>query len=226
MGVSDLGRATNLSKATAYRLLSVMERRGLVHKEEGRYQLGVGLVPLARAFLTRSSLTRSAVPVLEELALLSGETTCLYVRQGFDRVVVQRVESVHPMRYTIRIGQRLPLHVGASGRVLAAAMPEDELQQLLDRIGPIRLATGQTLTREEFLENLEMVRRQGIAVSIEEREVGVVSVAAPVIRAGRGAIAAISVAGPPSRMTKEKLEYLSVELRRAAQQIAESYGQV
>jgi IclR family acetate operon transcriptional repressor len=181
-------------------------------------------VPLARTFLTDSSLTRSALPVLEELAVLSGETTCLYVRQGFDRVVVQRVEGAHPMRYTIRVGQRLPLLVGAAGLVLAAAMPEEELRQLLDRVGTVRLATGEMRPRGALLARLEDIRLRGIAISREEREAGVVSVAAPVTRHARGTIAAISVAGPPARMDQERVDFLSVEVRQAAQRIAEGYG--
>ena len=226
MGVSDLGRATGMPKATAQRLLSVLERRGLIEKEDGRYRLGAGIVPLARAFLESNSLTRAARPVLEELAVVSGETASLFVREGFDRVVVQRVEGPHSLRYTIRVGQRLPLHVGASGQVLAAAMPEDELRQLLAQLGEIRLATGQTLTHGDLLAKLERVRQQGFAISIEERDVGVVSVAAPVARPGRGTIAAIAVTGPPSRMTREKIEYLTVEVRRAAQEVASAFGRV
>ena len=181
---------------------------------------------MARAFQRGNGLVATTTPVLEELAVLSGETVSLLIRQGFDRVVVQRVDSPHPLRYTIRIGQRLPLHVGAAGVVLASAMPEEELRQLLDRLGEIRLATGETLTRDDWLAKLERVRRQGFAVSVEEREVGVVSIAAPVVVPGKGTVAAIAVSGPPSRMSQEKIEYLIVEVRRAAQEIADSYGRV
>ncbi|MCL4531999.1 MAG: IclR family transcriptional regulator [Actinobacteria bacterium] len=224
MGVSDLGRAAGIPKATAQRLLAVLERRGLVQKEQARYQLGAGIVPLARAFLTGSSLTRSALPALEELALLSGETTCLYVRQGFDRVVVQRVESEHTLRYAIRTGQRLPLYVGAAGLVLAAAMPAEELRTLSQEAGAVRLSTGETRSPDQLLATLDQVRLRGFAVSVEEREAGVISVAAPVTVRGRGTIAAISVAGPPNRMSQERVEYLTAEVRRIARQIAESYS--
>ncbi len=226
VGVSELSRTVGIPKATAQRLLSVLERRGLVQKEQARYQLGAGIVPLARAFLTGNTLTRAALPVLEELALLSGETVSLYVRQGFDRVVVQRVNSPHPLRYSVRIGQRLPLHVGASGLVLAAAMPEDELHQLLSQIGEIRLATGEVLTKEAFIQKLDRIRQQGFAVSHGEREIGVISVAAPVAMPSRGTIAAIAATGPPSRMTPEKVEYLCTEVRRAAQEMASVHGNI
>lgn len=224
LGLTELARATGIHKATVQRIAGVLERRCFIQKEQGRYQLGAGIVPLARAFLTGNSLTRAALPLLEQLALVSGETASLFVRQGFDRVVVQRVDSPHPLRYNIRIGQRLPLHVGASGLVLAAAMPEGELQQLLNRLGEIRLATGDILTREMLHQKIERVRQQGFAVSQEEREIGVTSVAAPVVLSGRGTAAAIAVTGPPSRMTPEKVEYLVTEIRHVAQEMAAAYA--
>lgn len=222
--LGELGRATNLPKCTALRLLAALERRGLIEKEQGRYHLGVGIVPLARGYLSRSSLTSASLPVLEELALLSGETVALWVRHGFERVVVQRVDSPHPVLFATRIGQRLPLHVGASGLVLAAALEGEELQQLLDRVGEIVYATGERVGREQFLSMLEQVRRQGFAVSVSQRVTDVVSVAAPVVRRKRGTIAAISASGPPSRMTPEKTEYLTISIRRAAQEVSEAYG--
>ncbi len=226
MGVSELGRAVGIPKATALRLLGVLERRGLVQKEQARYQLGAGVVPLARAFLSGSSLNRAALPLLEELALVSGETVSLFIRQGFDRVVVQRVNSPHPLCYNVRLGQRLPLHVGASGLLLAAAMPEAELQALLDQLGEVRLANGQTMTREALLARIQQVRQQGYAISREEREIGVVSVAATVMLPGRSAMAAIAVTGPPSRMTSEKIEFLVTETRRVAMEMASAYSHI
>lgn len=226
LGLTELARATGIHKATVQRIANVLERRGFLQKEQARYQLGAGIVPLARAFLTGNSLTKAALPILEELALVSGETASLFVRQGFDRVVVQRVNSPHPLRYSIRVGQRLPLHLGASGLVLAAAMPEVELQQLLDQLGETRLATGETLTREMLRQKIEQVRQRGFAISQEEREVGVVSVAAPVTLSYRGTVAAIAVTGPPSRMAPEKVEYLVIEVRRVAQEMAAAYSSI
>lgn len=224
LGLTELARATGIHKATVQRIAGVLERRGFVQKEQGRYQLGAGIVPLARAFLTGNSLTRAALPLLEELALVSGETASLFVRQGFDRVVVQRVDSPHPLRYSVRIGQRLPLYVGASGLVLAAAMPEGELRELLCQLGEVRLATGETLTREMLRQKIQRIQQQGFAISQEEREIGVVSVSAPVVLSGRGTVAAIAVTGPPSRMTPEKVEFLVIETRRVAQEMTAAYS--
>lgn len=220
MGVTELARATAMPKATTQRLLTVLEGRGLVQKEQGRYQMGVGAVPMAHAFLLGNNLTRAALPVLQELAQATDETASLYVRHGFHRVVVQRAEGTNPLRYTMPIGQRLPLHLGAAGLVLAAAMQESELQRMLQKLGEMRTADGQPLSREELSTKLRLARQQGFVVARDERTMGVVSIAAPVARPGKPTSAAIAVTGLPSRMGESKTEQISIEVRRAAQAIA------
>jgi IclR family transcriptional regulator, acetate operon repressor len=223
VGVRELARLADMPRATVHRLLTVLETRGFVQSDRGRYAIGPGIVPLAGAFLAGDSLIRVALPMLERLTIVSGETSSLYIRQGFERVVVQRVDSPHVLRYTVRIGQRLPLHLGAAGHVLAAGLPEDELRQLLSQVDQVRLSNGQILTREELAERIARVRQQGFDISQEERELGVVAVAAPVVRPGRGTVAAIAVLGPPSRIPPDKAEQISLEVRRAAKEISESY---
>jgi len=218
----DLARATGIHKVTAQRLLAVLERRGLVEKEGGRYRVGLAAVPLAHAYFLENDLTKVAFHVLQELAAATEETASMYVRLGFGRVVVQRVEGKHPLRYVMPIGQRLPLYIG-SGKVLAAAMPEEELQEMLRSVGEIRRVTGEVWARDEYLAELRRIRQQGFCVSTNERTLGVTSVAAPILRPDGVAVAAVSVVGPPESVTLDKIPQLSVEVRRAAQAIAERY---
>lgn len=221
VGVRELARIAEMPRATVHRLLSVLESRGFVQSDRGRYALGSAVVPLAGKFLVGDSLTRAATPMLERLTVISGETSSLYIRQGLERVVVQRVDSPHILRYTVRIGQRLPLHLGAAGHVLAAGLPDDELALLLSQVDQVRLSSGRIMTKDELAERIQRVRLQGFDISQEERELGVVAIAAPVSRPGRGTIAAIAVLGPPSRIPPDKAEQLSLEVRRAANEIAE-----
>jgi DNA-binding IclR family transcriptional regulator len=222
--LSELSRATAMPKATVQRLLGVLERRGFVEKIQGRYQLGIGVVPLAHGYLAESGLTKASLPVLQELARESGETATLFVRYGFDRIVVQRVEGKDPLRYSMPIGKRLPLLLGAAGLVLAAAMPPEERTRLLDQSGEVRLGSGKILTRKALRDKLERVRAQGYAVSRDERVLGIFSLAAPVLRPDGSAVAAVAVTGPCARVPETKVAALSIEVRQAAQAIAEWYG--
>jgi len=221
-GVRALEEITQIPKATAQRLLDVLERRGYAQKDRGRYALAVGTVRLARGFLAGDCLAAVALPVLQQLTALSGETCGLYIRQGFDRILVQRVESPHPLRHHTPIGERLPLHIGASGHILCAGMPDDLLHHYLETLGPIRLASGQSLSKKELLARIRQARLRGYAIRFDERFAGVCSVAAPVMHKDKGIIAAINIAGPSSRLPTDKLEQLSLELMNAAGRISES----
>jgi IclR family acetate operon transcriptional repressor len=225
-GVRGLEERTGIPKATAQRLLDVLERRGYVQKARGRYALAVGTVRLARGFLAGDSLAAAALPVLQQLTALSGESCGLYTRQAFDRILVQRVESPHPLRHHTPIGERLPLHIGASGHVLCAGMSDDLLHRFLEEVGPIRLASGRLLGKKEFLARIQQVRLQGYAVGIDERFAGIGSVAAPVLRDRKDVIAAINIAGPSSRLPAEKLKQLALEVCRAASEISQKLEQI
>ena len=213
-----------MPKTTVLRLLSVLERHGLVQREDSRYQLGLGIVSLAQSYLAGSTLPAVSRSVLEWLSRETGETASLYVRQGYERVVVQRVESPHALRYTINIGQHLPLHLGASGHVLAAAMSTEELEDFLDQVGEVSTASGGVLSRSEVAANLETVRRIGFSVSKEERELGAAAVAAPVYLSPGIVLAAVAVIGPITRMTSKNTSWLSGLVQQGAARIAEAYG--
>ncbi len=222
MRLVDLARTTGIHKATAQRLLSVLERRGLVEKDSGRFRVGLAAVPLAHAYFLENDLTKAALPVLQELAVASEETVSTFVRLDFSRVVVQRIEGRHPLRYVLPIGQRLPLHLG-SGKVLAAALPEDQLLAMLDAVGQIGKVTGEVWPRDAFLAELQQIRLQGYSVSINERTPGVAAVAAPVVRSDGATLAAIAVVGPAESLTPDRIPQLSIEVRRAAHTIAQLY---
>jgi DNA-binding IclR family transcriptional regulator len=222
MSVTELGRASQLSKATVLRILLVLEKYRFVEKRHSRYRLGATVLPLAHEYVLGNELVRVALPVLQELARTSKETASLFVRVGFKRIAVQRVEGINPLRFALPIGQRLPLHVGA-GKVLAAAMPAGELQQWMDELEEMYLAKGETFPREALIKDLENIRRQGYAVAVGDRLEGTFAITAPVIDVVKATIAAVTVAGSIERLTPKRIELLSIEVRDAAKAIGERY---
>ena len=223
IGLTEVSRAASLHMTTAQRLLNVLERRKFVERVRGRYQLGPALVPLSRAFLSTNSLTRSALPVQEELVAITGETASLYVRQGFERIMLQRVESPNQLRYVVRVGERFPLATGSSGQVLAAGMPAAELEAFLAQAPEVRFASGRVLSKDEMRARIERVKQRGFAVGRNERTAGVASIAAPVLGPDGETIAAVVVTGPVSRLSEDRVAELSIEVRRAAGEISRRY---
>ena len=179
-------------------MLSVLEKYGFAEKRQGRYRLGAAALPLAHAYvLGKRTDTRGFARSAAACPNFGKKTASLFVRLGFKRVLVERVEGLRPLRFSLPIGERLPLHVGA-GKVLAAAMPEKELKQMLDELGEMHLVSGEPLARKELLAELDAIRREGYAVSLGERMLGIVAVAAPVIDPDGRTVAAVSWPAPMS----------------------------
>ncbi|HRY53497.1 MAG TPA: IclR family transcriptional regulator [Spirochaetia bacterium] len=222
--LTEISTKAQLQKPTVQRLLGVLERYGYAERSHNRYHLGPVVLPLAYSYIMGNELSRVALPVLQELASVSQETASLFVRIGYYRVAVQRVEGIHPLRYALPIGRRLPLHMGV-GKVLAAALPADELAEMVAGLGEVRYARGETVSGAELLAEFARVREQGYALSRNEREMGVASVAAPVFDASQHVAAAISVAGSTDRIDS-KVDSIILEVRRAAASAAERLGRL
>ncbi|MCE1196353.1 IclR family transcriptional regulator [bacterium] len=223
MSLSELAAAIELSNATTLRMIATLEDYGLVEKAHSGYRLGLSVLPLTHGYLLGNELTLAALPVLQDLARSTGEAVSLFVRFGFERIVIQRVDGPTALRYLYPAGQRLPLYLGV-GKVLAAAMRPDEIEYLLSLAEGTRMATGEPFSRERFLAEIEHVRQVKHAVSVNERVMGVASVAAPVVNVRDETIAAVNIAGPSDRMVQARLEELSIEVRRAAKAISDQCG--
>ncbi len=225
LDLSEITAHTRINKSTACRILKRLTVHGLVQQDpnSGCYRLGIALFELGRRVGDTERLCEVAGPVLESLARESGETAhfaLLDAREG--RVVhLARVESPHPVRAVpSRTGERYPFHCLSVGKAIAAFLPEEERRLLLSPAKFERF-TPRTITRRADLEReLEKVRGIGHAVDDEEYYEGIRCVSVPVLDRADAVLGGLSLAGPTSRMTLDRLEELAALLGRAATEIA------
>lgn len=213
--LSEIARRAGLSPATTLRLLGVLQRRGFVVAEQQAYHLGPATLSIAHGFLVTDSLSHAASPVLQELAATTGLTATLHIRVGLERIVIARVDGADPLRYQLPIGRRLPLHLGA-GKVLAAAMPEEELDILIATVRDLDTADGKPVSEAELRAELEQIRERGYHISVNERVLGSSGVSAPVPAPDGHPVASVSVSGPAERHPEDEMVAWVPELRRAA----------
>lgn len=183
LGVSEVARRTGLSPATAYRVLQTLAARDLVQYDAAaqRYGTGPRLLQLGLRSLRSLDIRRLARPLLERLQQVSGETACLCVRTGDERLYLDQVESPQEVRQTLQLGLREPLYRGASGKAILAHMPPPYIEAYLAR-GPFPAMTAATITAPGALRaELAAIRRRGYAVSLGERWPDTASVAAPIL---------------------------------------------
>jgi len=191
-----LADASNLPRPTAHRLLVALEAHRLVTRDPGAgaaaaaFRLGPRLTELAAVAGPELDLASLAGPVLDRLHSATGESVQLYVRSGDHRLCIAARDAGTGLRDSVPVGALLPLEVGSGGKVLLAWS-----------IGAADCAGGAGQVRGDAASQAELtaVRSRGWAASVAEREAGVASVSAPVLRDGV-LLAALCVSGPISRL--------------------------
>lgn len=224
---TEVARALDLPVPTAHRILAALRQRGYVsqYEETKRFRLGIAALRLgdrARAVVDLRSL---ALPTLRRLSRDTGETSLLTVltpRQDHG-VCLERVETSQPLRLSVQPGHQLPLHAGASQKALMAFMDQDVVERLLAR--PLERLCTYTITEPELLrEELQRIREQGWANSLEETNVGVWGLAVPILDAQREVVCAVGIAGPIARLAQDRVDDLLSRIHEGAQEVAEALG--
>lgn len=208
MGVTEIARELSLHTSTAHRILRALVADGYVAQSAAndRYRLGREAFLLGRA-AERDLGFDAVMPVLERVCEVTGESINLVVRDGDYGLVVLRVESKQPLRFTQPAGTRIPLYCTSTGKALLAFTPD--VNSEVAGLGELQRLTSATITSgRQLLGELEQTRERGYSINKSERIQGVCGVAAPVLGPGGTAIAAIAVQGPEVRMPDSRLTEL------------------
>ena len=211
LGVTELSHRLSLHKNNVFRLLATLEAQGYIEQcaASDRYRLGVETLELGQAFLRGRTLLRRARPILEALANELKESAHLATLRGFDVVHFDGALGEQLVRTGLRVGERLPAHCTALGKVLIGCAPEavrEAYDRSLSAAGGLGARTASTIVdRDKLFEHLRAVASAGFALDREECEPGLCCAAAPVHDAGGRMVAAISISGPAFRLGEEGL---------------------
>lgn len=223
--LTALATALALPAPTAHRLLAALEDAGYVQPgEDGRYRIGVRAFRAGSAFLEHRNLVAEALPRLERLMESSGETANLAVIEGGAAVFVAQVPCRELMRMNVRLGARAPLHASGAGKAMLSAMRPADVAAMLGP-GPLPRFTARTLVARAALDAaLAQAAKLGYAIDDEEHAEGLRCVAAPILDEAGKPWAALSLAGPTSRLADAQLARLGAAVRDAASDLGEALG--
>jgi DNA-binding IclR family transcriptional regulator len=222
--LSELVGLGGLPRPTTLRLLGALEAARVVQTDEhGAYRLGPKLAAWGSVFFDSVDTRRLASDILTKLAESSGETCHLAVRDE-DRVLyIDKIDSPYSLRMFSRVGTTVPLHCTSLGKAMLAFFPQADMDRLLS--GRLERRTANTITDPRMLiMELGRVRERGYAIDDVENEEGIRCVAAPVFDHRGTVIAAISVAAPITRVTREKAEELGEIVLEAAAELSQRHG--
>ncbi len=191
MSLAEVASATGLARPTARRLLLTLEELGYVRSVDGAFTLTPKVITLGTAYVASLGLWEIARPHLEALVQQTGESSSMAQLDGSDIVYVARVSVPKIIALRVDIGTLFPAPVTSQGKVLLAALPPDELDEVLRTPSRSSVPSVELVetSRRRLLDDLTRVRARGWALADEELAPGVRSIAVPV-RDGTGAVRA------------------------------------
>ncbi|MFL6053301.1 MAG: IclR family transcriptional regulator [Actinoallomurus sp.] len=220
--LQQITKLTGLPPSTCQRLVQNLVREGFLDRDEDQYRIGLSFVQLAAPGTFGLDLVRLTRPVLQRLRDETGETACLYVRDGAFRTVVALAESRHPVIRLFVVGMVMPLHAGSAGKVFMAWDPaarRDAVGHGLARFTPRTVVDIDLLT-----EQLEQIRATGYAASFEERDYGAASISAPVFGMSGDLVAALGIGAPTQRLAPSDVGRLASVIAAAAEDASRRLG--
>ncbi|MEO8889846.1 MAG: IclR family transcriptional regulator [Jatrophihabitantaceae bacterium] len=226
LGVSELARRLDLGKSTVHRALGTLVAEGLIEQnpDTGNYRLGIVMFELGEAVRVHMDLHAAAGPVLASLREQTRESSQVGILDGPDVVYVDRLESPQTLRLFTETGRRVPAHCTSSGKVLLANLDAAHLARVLDRMVLTGLTPRTIIDRTVLCDELARVRRRGWAEAVEEREVGVASIAVPIRDAREVVVAALSIGAPTARLGAQARKRLSAVLVEAGEAASRRLG--
>lgn len=203
MTLSEVAAETGNTRAGARRILLTLVREGYAVADGRLFDLTPKVLELGFSVLSSKGTWDIARPFIEHLSEEIRESVSAAILDEYNVVYVSGTQFHRVISVGITVGRRFPAHCTATGRVLLAALPQDQWPAMLDSV-PLTRMTDRTVTdREEFRKILEDVRDKGWSLVDQELEIGLMSIAVPVYTFSGDIIGAVNVGIPTLRMTPE-----------------------
>jgi len=223
---TEIAERVGLNNKTVHRFLLTLEAVGAISRVgRGRFCLGMTLAELGSQVATNRVLHETAQPYLEHMANIYNESVQVAVLEGTNIFSVAHIPSTHSLTIGIREGKHWPAYCTAIGKVLLADMEDFRLKTFLSSCKYERRTANTITNAADFMRHINQVRDQGFAVNDQESEMGMRGIAVSIKNRHGQASAAISLSGPSTRLSLEKLYETRDELQSASEGITKNlYG--
>lgn len=227
LGVTEIAREMKIAKSTVHRLLTSLASESFVEKDDRTqlYKLGLKLLHLGNAVAQSLDIRAVAQPFLQELVRKTNETIHLAIYDRGEIVYIEKLDGgAGILRMYSQVGLRAPAHCTGLGKAILSQKSVDEIQELIDSKG-LQKFTDRTITSmEQLIKELKIAKENGFAIDDEEHERGIRCAAAPIFDYQQKVVAAVSVAGPTTRISGEDLKKLCEQVKEVARAISRKMG--
>jgi IclR family transcriptional regulator, pca regulon regulatory protein len=218
MTLSEVAASADMNRAAARRFLLTLVREGYAETDGKYFRLRPKILELGFSALSSLTFAEIAEPPMDDLAAEIGETCLAAVLDGEDCVYVARATAPRVVSVDIDVGSSLPAFAMSTGRVLLAALTDEELDRWLDEFRPSKYTDRTITSRARIKEDVIEVREKGWSIVDQEYEIGFRSLSVPIKDQGGAIVAALNICCPSPRVS---LEQMRREFLPAAQRTAE-----
>jgi len=226
LGITEISTKIDLHKSTVYRLLGTLIYKGFVKQDKAtnKYKITFKLFELGNKAIQNIDILSIARPYIEELMEKVNEVVHLVLLEDEEIIYIDKVESHNTIRMHSNIGKRSPAYSTSVGKAIMAYLNEDRIKEIWNN-SDIKKHTEHTITDfDKFIEELEGIRKIHYAIDDQENELGVRCIGAPIFNHKSEPIAAISISGPTSRVTRESVEKTAKWVIKYAKLISKELG--
>lgn len=228
VALTELAQQAGLPNSTTHRLLTTLQQQGFVRQvgDLGHWAIGAHAFVIGSSFLQSRNLLAIVHPILRKLMEASGETVNLAILDQSDHqaIIIDQVQCTQLMRMSAPIGGKLPMHASGAGKAFLANLSEEQVTGLLHRQG-LHAYTPATFTSPLLLkEDLLQIRKRGYSFDDEEHALGLRCIASCIYDEHKEPFAAISISGPISRITDDRVTELGAMVIKATKELTLAWG--
>jgi IclR family transcriptional regulator, KDG regulon repressor len=226
LGVTELAEKLQLNKSSIFRILATLAAHGFVEQDGDtkKYKLGYKYLELSAKLLDSIDIRKEAAPFLKELEELSNEVIHLVIYSQREAVYIEKLEGNEPLRMHSQVGKRVSMHCTSAGKVLLANLPKSEVMEIIKENGLSRHTENTITNEEELFKNLKTIQKNGFGTEIEENELGITCIAAPIFNHLGDVTGAVSISATSMRMSEERIDSLKYKLMEVGMKISERLG--
>ncbi|TVY09221.1 IclR family transcriptional regulator [Paenibacillus cremeus] len=225
LSINEMAQLSCIPKTSVHRMIGSLEEMGFLNKDkDGQYSLGLLFLQFGNLVAERLDIRPIALPVMQQLRDDVGEAVHLVLRDDWESIYIEKLDTDHPVRLFTKIGKKAPLYAGASSRIILAFMPEQERELYLDEIELKPIGSRTILDKEQLRASLALSRASGYSFSRSELEDYTAELSAPIFDHSGQIIAALSIAGLEVHFGEEQLPGLVQKVRDAAYAVSRKLG--
>ncbi|MBV7273690.1 IclR family transcriptional regulator [Clostridiaceae bacterium UIB06] len=224
--LTEISKMLEMPKSTTSNLIYTLLDMGYIEQnnENGKFSLGAKLFILGKVFEHHLNMVEIAKPYMETLRNKFNESVHLSISYNNAGICIEKIEGFNAIGMNSQVGKTLPLHCTASGKLILSGMSEEKLETTLKNIDLFK-RTEATITDVDIIRReINLIKEKGYSIAVEEGEIGLTSIAAPIYNYKGELIACLSIAGPSARIDGNVRDEIVQELLKISKEVSAKLG--